>query len=244
MKKIITIIGAILTILVFSFLILRITTGEDTWICEDGQWMKHGNPNASMPTEPCGNPQIIGGERDVYGCLGPAGYSWDEAEMRCVKNWIEVDNPERYQVTNFMTCSDAGYPIMESYPRQCLAPHGKTYTEEIGNEIEKIDLIIIDYPRPGTKITSPLNIRGQARGTWFFEGDFPVVLTDWDGRIIAEGHATAQGEWMTEDFVNFTARLEFEKPELYDRGSLILQKDNPSDLPENDDALEISIFFE
>jgi len=27
---------------------------EDTWICENGTWIKHGNPSASMPTSGCG----------------------------------------------------------------------------------------------------------------------------------------------------------------------------------------------
>jgi hypothetical protein len=52
---------------------------------------------------------------------------------------------------------------------------------------------------------------------------------------------------MTTDYVPFEAVLEFERPldigDFSRRGSLILQKDNPSGLPENDDALEITIFF-
>jgi hypothetical protein len=48
---------------------------------------------------------------------------------------------------------------------------------------------------------------------------------------------------MTEDFVDFEAELDFEKPDLYERGSLILQKANPSGLPENDEALEITVNF-
>lgn len=105
-------------------------------------------------------------------------------------------------------------------------------------------LISLATPLPGEKITSPLKISGQARGNWYFEATFPVVLTDWDGHIIAEGYATAQGEWMTEDFVPFTAELSFEKPAYSDRGNLILQKSNPSDLPENDDAYEMTVMFE
>ena len=27
---------------------------EDTWICENGNWVKHGSPNSPMPTDPCG----------------------------------------------------------------------------------------------------------------------------------------------------------------------------------------------
>lgn len=108
----------------------------------------------------------------------------------------------------------------------------------------KNEMIELFSPREGEKISSPLLITGQARGGWFFEATFPVVLTDWDGLIIAEGYATAEGEWMTEEFVPFTAELTFTKPTYGGRGSLILQKNNPSGLPENDDALEITAFFE
>jgi hypothetical protein len=43
--------------------------------------------------------------------------------------------------------------------------------------------------------------------------------------------------------VPFTAELEFETPKLYKRGHLILQKDNPSDMRELDDAYEIIVLF-
>ena len=111
-------------------------------------------------------------------------------------------------------------------------------------EEEKADLIRLNSVHAGDYIQSPITIAGEARGTWFFEGDFPVVLTDWDGLIIAEGIAQAQSDWMVEDFVPFIVTLEFEKPTYKNNGALIFKKDNPSDLPENDDALEISIIFE
>lgn len=97
--------------------------------------------------------------------------------------------------------------------------------------------------QPGQEITSPVVVKGEARGSWFFEGDFPLVLTDWDGRIIAQGYATAKGEWMTSDFVEFEGVLEFTAPEYGERGFLILQKANPSGLPEHDDAIEIEVRF-
>jgi len=112
----------------------------------------------------------------------------------------------------------------------------------------KHELIEVDAPAAGAVITSPLAVSGRARGPWYFEGDFPLVLTDWDGRIIAEGYASAQGEWMTEEFVPFTGTLVFEAPPkingFSDRGTLIFRKDNPSGLPEHDDALEITVYFE
>lgn len=146
-------------------------------------------------------------------------------------------------ITNFEQCQKAGYPVMESYPRQCRAD-GETFVEELPDSAQKDDLIRLTNPLPNQSISSPLTVEGEARGTWFFEGDFPVVLTNWDGLIIATGIAQAQGEWMTGDFVPFKATLEFEKPSYKDNGSLILQRNNPSDLPEQDDALEIPILFE
>ncbi len=112
-------------------------------------------------------------------------------------------------------------------------------------QTEKANLIQLETPQSDEVVKSPLIIRGRARGAWFFEGSFPVTLTDWDGKIIAQGIAQAQGEWMTTNFVPFEATLPFtlEKDVYSNRGALILRKDNPSGLPEHDDALEISIKF-
>ncbi|MFA6215149.1 MAG: GerMN domain-containing protein [Patescibacteria group bacterium] len=145
-------------------------------------------------------------------------------------------------VTNFTECLAAGYPILESYPRQCKTPQGLTFAENIGNELEKQNLIKIDNPRPNQAVTSPLEITGQARGYWFFEASFPIKLVDAGGNILATGIAQAQSDWMTNDFVPFKATLEF-NPMAAKTGELILQKDNPSGLPENDDELRLPLAF-
>lgn len=31
----------------------RLLTPEDTWLCQDGAWVKHGNPSSPMPTGSC-----------------------------------------------------------------------------------------------------------------------------------------------------------------------------------------------
>ena len=124
------------------------------------------------------------------------------------------------------------------------APKPETGCGDTGkDDTKKTDLIRLTTPQPNQEIESPLLIEGEARGNWFFEGSFPVVLTNWDGLIIAESYATAQSDWMGADFVKFKTEIEFEKPELYNNGFLILRKDNPSGLPEYDDALEIPILF-
>ena len=45
----------ILVILIGVWLGLRFIIGgnEDAWICQNGEWIKHGNPNSQMPTGSC-----------------------------------------------------------------------------------------------------------------------------------------------------------------------------------------------
>lgn len=47
----------IIAIAVVGFLRFVIGGNEDTWICTDGQWVKHGNPSAPKPTTGCGTQQ-------------------------------------------------------------------------------------------------------------------------------------------------------------------------------------------
>ena len=124
-----------------------------------------------------------------------------------------------------------------------------TVPEDIQAHIDEMsDRIKVEQPMAMGVISSPLLITGIARGPWYFEASFPVILTDWDGRIIAQSPAQAKGEWMTESFVPFEVTLEFEAPEdmgeFSRRGTLIFQKDNPSGLPEHDAALEIPVLFD
>jgi hypothetical protein len=141
--------------------------------------------------------------------------------------------------SNFEECVSLGYPVMESYPRRCNGPEG-TFTEDIGNILEKENLIRISQPRPNDSVTSPFVIKGEARGTWFFEASFPITILDESGNIIGQTIAQAKSEWMTEDFVPFEATLNFYVSKDQ-KGTLILKKDNPSGLPENDDELRIPI---
>lgn len=106
----------------------------------------------------------------------------------------------------------------------------------------KTDRIRVDSPLPNDVVESPFIITGEARGFWFFEGDFPVRLVDEDGITIGTAIAQARGEWMTEDFVAFQATMEYEPPTA-ETGILVLEKDNPSGLPEHDDELRFSVRF-
>ena len=120
---------------------------------------------------------------------------------------------------------------------------GTSGDEESNKEDNLQDQIIAFDPMPDQLIASPLIIAGEARGTWFFEGTFSVSLLDSNGNVLALHYGTTDKEWMTEDFIPFTARIEFDDPETA-TGSLILEKNNPSDIREYDAQLIIPVRFE
>jgi len=165
-KRFLFILIIILIILaLFSALIIIMRSQEDTWVCQNGQWVKHGNPKEPMPTEGC-----------------------EDEELAVSEN------------------------------------------------------IRVFSPKPNEEISSPVEISGEAIGPWYFEADFPIELVDENGKSLAEGFVTAQGEWMTEDFVPFNGTLEFD-PDEAKSGKLIFRKDNPSDLPELDEEFIVPVRF-
>lgn len=114
---------------------------------------------------------------------------------------------------------------------------------KIPTEMElKMDLINLDTPKPNEIIKSPLTLEGSARGFWFFEASFPIRLLDANGKQIAISHAESIGNWMTIEMVPFRGVLEFTAPAT-DTGTLVLEKDNPSALPENANEIRVPVRF-
>ena len=106
------------------------------------------------------------------------------------------------------------------------------------------DLIVLENLVPGSHVTSPIQIAGKARGNWYFEGDFPVRVLDEHANVVGVGFATAQGEWMTEEFVPFLGVVPLDTtPAAGTPGRIVLTRSNPADMPENDDSLETLIYF-
>lgn len=92
-------------------------------------------------------------------------------------------------------------------------------------------------------LKSPAVIHGKVSGVYFSEGVFPVILADSRGKEIGRVLAHADGEWMTQDVVPFTAEISFNVSGKIS-AKLIFQKDNPSGLPENDASQSFDVFLE
>ncbi len=385
MKKQLIVVIVVFVVVIGAVIALRLLTPEDAWVCENGEWVRHGNPSADMPESGCGEaaPADSSNQTIAESCADSGG-TWLEEYQECENasaDWCQEESGGQFEecasacrhdpeaemctlqcvpVCGFATSTESaakgvenatytldgqsitlhdGQAIEQSAPGAAakvttilfgepvtgdmdgdgvddagvilvrsgggsgtfyyaaaaiyrggayqgtnaillgdrIAPQSSdikryiytvNYAErESGDAMtvapsvgvskylsydgEKLveadrndDLIRIFTPHPGETISSPLSITGEARGNWYFEASFPVSLVDWDGRIIAEGVASAQGDWMTEDYVPFTAELDFTADTtVSDRGALILKKDNPSGLPENDNSLEVTVYF-
>jgi len=94
--------------------------------------------------------------------------------------------------------------------------------------------------KSGQEITSPLVIEGKAKGTYFFEGSFPIKILEENGNELATSFVRAQSDWMTEDFVAFKGTITFTTKNKI-KGFLVFAKDNPSGLPENDKEVKIPV---
>ncbi len=161
--------------------------------------------------------------------------------------------PEKYRtVTTFSKCAALalfvmlpliGFVVGMNYQKTLSsATTANTDSPDMGYPKQ---MIIVDYPQPNDVISNPLTVTGKARGNWFFEGDFPVTLYcgTIDGPILVQYYATAQGEWTTEDFVEFSSTLEF--PMIcQETGFLELRRNNPSGLPNHNDKVYIPVRFD
>ena len=146
-------------------------------------------------------------------------------------------------IKSFEDCEGAGYAVMESYPRQCRTPDGRLFVEVLAPSITYIkaskEKIVVDTPIPGGVVSKEFEIKGKAAG-WYFEASFPVKVLDKDGNVLWIGPAQAQGDWMTAEFVPFKVTAKITST-YTGPATLVLEKDNPSGLPENDASASFPI---
>jgi hypothetical protein len=140
---------------------------------------------------------------------------------------------------------DPGYLIVDSTANAAeslAAPPGRPRSGENGEPPANAGAVLLDMPKPNQIAESPMWVVGRARGTWFFEAEFPVRLLDANDSLVTMGTAHANGEWMTPEYVPFALMLNFSPP-ASDIGTLVLEKSNPSDLPEHAASVRIPVRF-
>ena len=99
----------------------------------------------------------------------------------------------------------------------------------------------VSTPLPGAEVGKTFKIVGEARGDWYFEAVFPIQAHDSANNRVGGGTAKAQSDWMTSEFVPFSGEITIDN--YSGPATLALLKNNPSRLPENDDAVSIPIII-
>lgn len=150
-------------------------------------------------------------------------------------------------INSYEECAAAGYPILESYPEQCVA-NGKTFVRDISGDVkaneytsEKGIKILVDTPTKNESVSVPFTVSGQVPGNWSFEASFPIELLDKNGNSLTTIPAHLTGDWMTTNLVPFTLTFDATDLDYVGKATVVLHKDNPSGLPENDDSVTIDI---
>ncbi|UCD03475.1 MAG: hypothetical protein JSV63_04185 [Candidatus Aenigmatarchaeota archaeon] len=100
-------------------------------------------PDGTLFVEEIDEP-LIGGERDDRGCLGPAGYRWDDVVEACTRSW-ELDDDQRDAASIAVEYAGSGYAttIIEVTAGECEGCY--TVKIEQGEERTPVTVNIVGW---------------------------------------------------------------------------------------------------
>lgn len=200
-------------IIIICAVVLRVATPRNRWVCENGEWRAQGQPTTAKPTKICNDDRSF------------------DAEVKTLSALIEEQEAAvPLSISSSSSSSSATSTSQENSPSLNSTVVAHLNQPESVKAPVSVELI---SPQPKELLRSPYQVTGRALGSWFFEGSLPVVLKTASGQVLVETAAKAQGEWMTNGWVSFSANLVFEAGAATS-GELIIKKDNPSGLPENE----------
>ena len=115
-------------------------------------------------------------------------------------------------------------------------------TSTVDTNLPLRERVIVTAPMQNQAVSGTFVVTGEAPGNWYFEASFPIQVHDSANNKIGQGIAQAQSDWMTTEQVPFVAAITvgtYTGP-----ATLVLLRDNPSGLPENDDSVSIPILIQ
>ena len=58
---------------------------------------------------------VVGNDRDIHGCIGSAGYSWDEWKLKCIRSWEEASSTDANGLLDTTKISEKGSANWNEY---------------------------------------------------------------------------------------------------------------------------------
>jgi hypothetical protein len=158
--------------------------------------------------------------------------------VRCLRNGVEVSEQQCDPMFGDEVVREGSVDPLVWETEQAILKSFRFLSDS-----EQEALVRVTQPKANDTIVSPLTVTGEARGTWYFEASFPIVLEDASGNVLVQTYGQAQGDWMTTEFVPFVSPSVSFDPGTATNGFLVVKKDNPSGLPENDAEVKIPVVF-
>jgi hypothetical protein len=89
--------------------------------------------------------------------------------------------------------------------------------------------IVVTAPEGNSvNASTGFTVSGKAVGNWFFEASAPVSVYSKDGKLLVATYMTAQGDWMTTNFVPFKGEIPPFLTNGATEGYIQFENDNPS----------------
>lgn len=138
----------------------------------------------------------------------------------------------------FSGCSHNPAPADNNNSNNTSSTNGQNNNQNSNTAIPTVKLTSPDL---NSELSSPVAVEGEMPGTWFFEASAPIKILDANGKVLAQGPVQAQGDWMQTGPVQFKGTFSFTP--TTPTGVLVISKDNPSGLPENDQSVSFPLKF-
>lgn len=128
-------------------------------------------------------------------------------------------------------------------PAPSPAPSATSTSSVATSTLPLAERVIVTSPASGARVGPTFTVAGEAPGPWYFEASFPIKVVDANNNFIGQGIAQAQSDWMTVGQVPFLATVTV-APGYSGPATLVLLKDNPSGMPENDDSVSMPVVIQ
>lgn len=203
MKKLILLIVVVIVVAVGALLVIRFLSDEDTWLCQNGQWVKHGQPSKPKPSSVCGDVQNFKGviktvdyDKEIIVIMRDGS----DVSLLLLDDTKLTDNAGKtMMLTDF-------YKTFEVSGRGSVAAENSLNVDEI--KVDRASNIVLMLPADGQEVGLPVEISGVAR---VFENNLSVRIKDKEGNILTEKNITANSPDIGR-FGEFKASLNYTEP--------------------------------
>lgn len=165
MKKNILLAGLAILIIVSIVLIFRFSGKEDAWICENDQWVKHGNPSEPMPESGCGTQNV------EYGFSKTGNITnFDTTTQMESQAWrFLYEEPGSPAISIFFRATeDCEYYYLSGETKSCNDAAGDFYNGQRikmeGEKTEKEFRVARMYEQKIMQIANPASVYCQEQG--------------------------------------------------------------------------------